>query len=422
VAFSVQLQFINFAHFAVQVAAIFLASRLVAVVLRRLGQSPVIAEVVAGILLGPTLFARVAPDAFAWLFSKDSMAMLRFFSQVGIVIFMFGVGLEFDQRMLKHTRRPAMIISFVSIALPFTIGLSIAKPLAACSGAPVSRAFPLFIATAMSITAFPVLARIVRESRIALPIAGLSLTAAAVDDVSAWVLLALVSSIAMSTSINGVVTMIALVVVLGVLVLKVMPRIVERWHASAIMPLAVLLVTALASEWIGVHAVFGAFIAGVALPLSYEERVACRKRLRPLELALMPLFFAVSGLRTNLGFLTSSWVLIATVVVVAAACIGKFGGGTIAAKFCGLSWIESLTVGALMNTRGLMELVVLNIGLDLRVLTPEFFAIFVVMALTTTFATGPALKGLRSLEVRRNPVDPAVVHVGAADRVTGKVS
>ena len=418
-----QLQLVNFAHFAVQVVAIFAASRLVAIVLKRLGQSPVIAEVVAGILLGPTLFARVAPDAFIWLFPKDSLSMLRFFSQVGIVIFMFGVGLEFDQRTLKHTRRAAMIISFVSIALPFTIGLSIAKPLAAWSGAPASPAFALFIATAMSITAFPVLARIVRESRVTPPIAGLSLTAAAVDDVSAWVLLALVSSIAKSSSINGVVTMIALIVLLGAFMLKIMPRLVDPFlhqgHASAIMPLLVLAFSALAAEWIGVHAVFGAFIAGVSLPLSYEERAAYRKRMRPFELASMPLFFAFSGLRTNLGFLTSSWVLVATIVVVATACIGKFGGGTIAAKFCGLSWIDSLTIGSLMNTRGLMELVVLNIGLDLGVLTPEFFAIFVVMALTTTFATGPALK---VLEMFRDPVDPAVVHVRAADRVTGEVS
>ena len=414
-----QLQLVNFVHFLVQVAAIFATSRVVAIVLKRLGQSPVIAEVVAGILLGPTLFARVAPDAFSWLFAKDSISMLRFFSQAGIVIFMFGVGLEFDQRMLKHTRRSAMIISFVSIALPFTIGLSIAKPLATWSGAPASPAFSLFIATAMSITAFPVLARIVRESRVTPPIAGLSLTAAAVNDLSAWVLLALVTAIATSSSINSVVTLTALVVLLGAFMLKIMPRIVQRWHASAIMPLLVLAFSALVAEWIGVHAVFGAFIAGVALPLSYEERVAYRKRMRPFELASMPLFFAFSGLRTNLGFLTSSWVLIATIVVLATACIGKFGGGTIAAKFCGLSWIDSLTIGSLMNTRGLMELVVLNIGLDLGVLTPEFFAIFVVMALTTTFATGPALK---VLEVFRDPIDPAVVHIRSADRVTGEVS
>ena len=382
-----------------QVAAIFAASRVVAMVLRRLGQSPVIAEVVAGILLGPTFFARVAPDAFSWLFPKDSISMLRFFSQIGIVIFMFGVGLEFDQRMLRHTRRAAMIISFVSIALPFTVGLSIAKPLAKWSGTTASTAFALFIATAMSITAFPVLARIVRESKVAPPIAGLSLTAAAVDDVSAWVLLALVSSIAKATSPNGVVTMIALVVVLGAFMLKVIPHIVGRWHASALMPLAVLAFSALAAEWIGVHAVFGAFIAGVALPLSYEERVAYRKRMRPYELVSLPLFFAFSGLRTNLGFLTTGWVIVATIVVVAAACAGKFGGGTIAARFCGLSWNDSLTIGALMNTRGLMELVVLNIGLDLGVLTPEFFAVFVVMALVTTFATGPALRVLSRFAV-----------------------
>lgn len=408
-----QQQLLTFTHFLVQVAAIFLASRLVAIVLRRIGQSPVIAEVVAGILLGPTLFARVAPDAFAWLFPKDSIAMLRFFSQIGIVIFMFGVGLEFDQRMLKHTRRAAMIISFVSIALPFTLGLSIAKPLASWAGTEPTTAFALFIATAMSITAFPVLARIVRESRVAPPIAGLSLTAAAVDDVSAWVLLALVSSIAKATNPNGVVTMIALVVVLGAFMLKLMPRIVARWHGSPIMPLAVLAFSALAAEWIGVHAVFGAFIAGVSLPLSFDERVAYRKRMRPFELASMPLFFAFSGLRTNLGFLTSGWVIVATIVVVSAACAGKFGAGTLAAKFCGLSWIDSLTIGALMNTRGLMELVVLNIGLDLGVLTPEFFAIFVVMALVTTFATGPALRALNRFATASggeapSPVRPSV--------------
>ncbi|MEA2163591.1 MAG: hypothetical protein QOK37_1718 [Thermoanaerobaculia bacterium] len=404
-----------FTRFLIQLAVTIVLSRLVAIALRRLGQSAVIAEVVAGICLGPTLLGRVSPLAFGWLFPPDSIGMLKVFAQLGIVLFMFGVGLEFDESEVRKKGRAAALISLTSIGLPFSLGLLVAQPLARWfGGGPPSLAFSLFIATAMSITAFPVLARIVRERNVPAEIASLALTGAAVDDVTAWILLAFVTAIAKGGALSNTLVMIACVIVFAAVMLKIVPALLARWNRSAIMPLLLLCLSAAVAEWIGVHAVFGAFAAGVVVPLSREERNAYRRRTNTLAVVFLPLYFAYTGLRTDLGLLTKGPALLACALVVVTATIGKFGGGTIAARLCRMSWYDSLSIGTLMNTRGLMELIVLNIGYDIGILTRDVFAIFVIMALATTFATGPALTALERWKARRVAVDPASALAGEA--------
>jgi Kef-type K+ transport system membrane component KefB len=389
------------ARFLLQLALTIVASRLVAKVLRMLGQSAVIAEVVAGILLGPTLLGAVSPQTFQWLFPPESIGLIKVFAQIGIALFMFGVGMEFDAAAVRSKGRSAIVISMVSIAVPFVLGLLIATPLAqAFGGGKSSLVFSLFIATAMSITAFPVLARILKECNVKPSIAALTLTSAAVDDVTAWILLAIVISIAKSGAFAGAALMIAMVIAFALVMVKVVPRLLARWSGSNLMPLLLLAASAGAAELIGVHAVFGAFVAGVVLPLDQERRRAYRRRLEPLALVFLPLFFAYSGLRTDLGLLVNASTLVACIGVVLIATAGKFGGGTIAARACGMPWYDALTIGTLMNTRGLMELVVLNLGYDLGIHNRDLFAIFVVMALVTTFATGPVLRLLRFLQTR----------------------
>jgi Kef-type K+ transport system membrane component KefB len=388
-------------RFLLQLGLTIVVSRLVAIVLRWLGQSAVIAEVVAGILLGPTLLGAVSPQAFQWLFPASSLGLLKLFSQVGIALFMFGVGMEFDVAAVRSKGRSALTISFVSIGFPFILGLMLAAPLARTfGGGKPTLVFALFIATAMSITAFPVLARILKESSVAPSIAALTLTGAAVDDVTAWLLLAVVVSLAKGGTMAGAAVTLALVVLFALLMVFVVPRVLARWRDSALMPLLLLAASAGAAELIGVHAVFGAFVAGVVLPMAQEQRRAYRRRIEPLALLFLPLFFALSGLRTELSVLVNASTLIACIAVVTIATAGKLGGGTIAARVCGMGWYDSLTIGVLMNTRGLMELVVLNIGYDLGILDRDLFAIFVVMALVTTFATGPVLRLLPLLQAR----------------------
>jgi Kef-type K+ transport system membrane component KefB len=390
-----------------QVIVIVLATRAVGTLFARCGQPAVVGEVLAGILLGPSLLGWVWPEAAGFIFPKESLGILKLFSQIGVCLFMFVVGLELEVSHLRQKAQTALVVSHVSIMFPYFLGVLAALFLYPNYSAPGTSfpAFALFMGIALSITAFPVLARILAERGIAKTFLGsTAITCAAVDDATAWAILACVVAIARATSLVSTAFCLGLVIVFVVLMLwGVRPRL-PRWlgvdrmdggaPSRAVLGtvLILLLSSALATELIGIHALFGAFLVGVVMPQKKEFRDYLIVRLESFSsLFLLPLFFAFSGLRTQVGLLDdlTSWLVCLGIIGI--ATIGKLGGTMITARFTGMNWNDSFALGALMNTRGLVELVALNIGYDLGILPPRIFAMMVLMALVTTFMTGPLL-------------------------------
>src|SRR6478609_4735801 len=407
-----------------QATVIIVAARLIGVLARRLGQPAVIAEVIAGILLGPSLFGRVAPSTFRGLFPQTSLPGLSLLSQVGLVFFMFLIGLELDPKLLRGRGKSSFAISAAGICVPVGLGALLALQIfEAQAEVGVPRiSFVLFMGIAMSITAFPVLARILAERNlIRTKLGAIALACAAADDVTAWCLLAWVVSVvhAKGASAALVTTLEALAFAGGMLLLvrpllaRLGKRITTRENLTqnvVAFTFVLLLSSALVSDLIGIHALFGAFLFGTIMPRRGDYAHALAERLEDfVVVALLPLFFAYSGLRTELGLLESSsdWLLCLSLIAV--ACIGKFGGSFCVARLTGMSTRDSAALGVLMNTRGLMELIVLNIGLDLGVISPKIFTMMVIMALVTTIMTTPLLQLLspRSLEPRAPSADPA---------------
>ena len=390
-----------------QLIVIVVAARAFGFVARRLGQPPVIGEITAGVLLGPSLLGWVAPDASAFLFPAASLPILQLLSQIGVLLFMFVVGVELTPSHLSGKAQTAIAVSHFSIIFPFTLGVALSLALYtqyAPAGVPF-HAFALFCGIAMSITAFPVLARILEERQLThTPLGTTAITCAAVDDVTAWSLLAFVVAI---TTAGGAMATLAAIVGLSVLFVVVMifaarpllQRVLTRGTSGSSLGknqiaivIVVLLSSALMTETIGIHALFGAFVAGAIMPAGGTFRAALRDRLESFSsVLLLPIFFVYTGLRTQIGLLdsASSWAVCLAIIVVATA--GKLGGTVVAARWTGLSWRDSVALGSLMNTRGLMELIALNVGYDLGILTPEIFAMMVLMALATTAMTGPLL-------------------------------
>ncbi len=397
-------------------------SRVLALVLRKLGQPLVIAEVLAGIALGPSLLGVLSPSTLQLFFPASSMGLLGVISQLGLVFFMFLIGLELEPALLRGLGKSALAISPTSIALPFALGAGVAvwlAPTLSLPGVPVSS-FVLFLGVAMSITAFPVLARILSErGLIHTPVGALAIACAAVDDVTAWCLLAFVAAVvrasglaaAALTLVFAVVYCAAMWFVARPLLAKLVRQRTDRRGISQRMvafTVVLLLLSALTTEAIGIHALFGAFFFGVIIPREGGLAHGLRERLEDLVVVLLlPLFFAFSGLRTQLGLLDSSgaWLICGLLILVAVA--GKWGGSTLAARATGQTWKDAMAIGVLMNTRGLMELVVLNIGLDLGVISPQVFTMMVLMALLTTVMTSPLLAMLQREEAGR--VTPQVV-------------
>lgn len=393
-------------RFIAQVIAIVVASRLLGLVIRAIGQPLVIAEITAGILLGPSLLGLVAPDVTATLFEPASMRVLQLVSQFGLLLFMFLIGLELDPGLLRGRAHTSVAISHSSIIVPFGLGVLLALYLHPLLAEPnVSfTAFTLFLGASMSITAFPVLARILSERRLLQSRVGaVTIACAAVDDVTAWCILAFVVASARATGLGGAVltTVLALAYVFVMfwfvrpLLGRLGQRVADRSGLSQNVVAAVMLLL-LASAWvtelIGIHALFGAFLLGAVIPKGGGLAHALAEKLEDLVLVvLLPLFFAFSGVRTQIGLLSDvhDWLLCGLIILV--ACVGKFGGSAIAARLTGLGWRESSALGILMNTRGLMELIVLNLGLDLGVISPKLFTMMVIMALVTTFITTPIL-------------------------------
>lgn len=390
--------------FVAQIATIVVLSRAIGLLARRIGQPMVVAEVVAGIVLGPSLMGWALPGFSAALFPKASLPVLGMTSQLGLVLFMFLIGLELDPKLLRGRAKASVAISHSSIFVPFALGAVLALRLydtLAPKGVPLTP-FLLFMGAAMSITAFPVLARILVERRLLQTRVGaITIAAAAVDDVTAWCILAFVVSIARAANIVSAITTVVLAFAyIGFMFYVVRPflrRLADRTSAGLSPNIVAaillgLLVSSFITEVIGIHALFGAFLLGVVLPKEGSLARALAEKIEDIVvILLLPLFFAYSGLRTQIGLLDTpgAWSTAGLIIVV--ACVGKFGGSFVAARLWGMPWRESGAVGILMNTRGLMELIVLNIGLDLGMITPTLFTMMVVMALVTTFMTTPLL-------------------------------
>jgi Kef-type K+ transport system membrane component KefB len=373
---------------------------------RKLGQARVIGEIIGGILLGPSVFARIAPAASSALFPPSSMASFEVLSTVGLILFLFLIGTEVNIEHLYHQRATAALSSLMSILVPFAIGALLAESLRirfAPQGVP-RIPFVLFLGIAMSITAFPVLARILEERGIqGTKLGTTAILCAAVDDVVAWVLLAL--ALALIGAGNGrsslAARLLGLVVYLVVMIGVVRPIAARLLRSRQGQDLSLELLgimtafafaSAAATDALGLHPLFGAFLAGICFPRADAWQGTIRSRLEMLLSALLlPLFFALTGMRTRLDLLNKPAMWLWTAIVLVAATVGKIGGATVAARWTGQSWRDSLALGALLNTRGLVELIVLNIGYNAGIFSPELFTMLVVMALITTMCTMPIL-------------------------------
>lgn len=395
---------VPFSVLLLQIIAIVGVSRLVGMLIRKMGQPAVIGEMIAGILLGSSVLGVLSPQAMAYLFPPQSLEILKLLSQLGVIVFMFVVGMGVDLQRLRSKAHAVVLVSHASIMVPMFLGAVFSifiYPVAAPADISFS-AFALFMSVAMSITAFPVLARILEERGLSETYLGnTAIACAAVDDATAWCLLAAVVAIVKADGLGGAVLGLAAVILfIGVMLFLVKP-LAERFFRHddegnlpdrKYVPAALLLlfVSALFTEVVGIHALFGAFFAGVVMPTHVTLRKLLTERLGGFTSGLLlPIFFAFTGLRTQINLLDDwwDWMLCAGVILIAIA--GKLGGSMLAARWSGMSWHESISLGVLMNTRGLIELVVLNIGFDLGILSPRIFSIMVIMALVTTFMTGP---------------------------------
>ncbi len=390
-----------FLHVLLALTAVIVVGQVLSKVFARIGQPPVIGEVVAGILLGPSL---LGSELSARILPPSAAPVLGAVAQLGVILYMFLVGLELNAGLLARRAHVVVAISHASILAPFVLGAALALvlyPRLSTSDVPFTS-FALFMGVALSITAFPVLARILTDRGIARTEIGVvAISCAAAGDATAWCLLAFVVGVARARLGEGLAVVAGALVYVALMFLIVRPvlvRFTSRWEAgrlereSAALVFTALLLSALATEAIGIHAIFGAFLLGALIPAdSAVARAFTRQLEHVVTVLLLPAFFALTGMRTRIDLVSdwSQWLLCAAIVLV--ATLGKFGGTFAAARLTGLGWRDAATLGTLMNTRGLMELIVLNVGLDLGIISPTLFAMMVVMALVTTMATAPVL-------------------------------
>jgi Kef-type K+ transport system membrane component KefB len=426
------------------IAVVMVAARVVGALFRRIGQPQVVGEIVAGVILGPTLLGTVWPSASDYVFDADVMPFIEVFAQIGLVFFMFLVGAELDLRLVRGQGHAAALVSHASIIAPFLSGIALALVIFRSLGSPDGDFLPfgLFMGASMSITAFPVLARILTERGMhKTRLGAVTITCAAIDDVTAWCILAVVVTVAKADGAAGALPTVGWsVLFIAFMVLAVRPLLARlgrlhedqgRLSGTVMAVLFVgLVLSALATDRIGIHAIFGAFLFGAIMPQRSELIEELFEKLEDFSVVfLLPLFFAFSGLRTDvLALGTDPQLWLYTLLVVLVAVAGKWGGSTIAAKAVGMGWRDSLALGVLMNCRGLTELVILNIGLELGVIPPNLFSMLVIMALVTTFMTTPILSWLRpemDQEVESAPLDDGVervlVHVASTDNAYGLV-
>ena len=385
-----------------QIVIVTVAARAMAALSKRLGQPTVIGEIAAGIFLGPSLFGLIAPEAFQAVFPANSMPVLLALSQIGLILFMFLVGLEFAPELVRERKHTVVVISHVSIIVPFILGTVLAiylYPRVSDPSVPY-RSFVLFLGTAMSITAFPVLARILEDrDLLKTKLGNTTIACAAVDDVTAWCVLAFVVMIARAGDPKNFVLQLAGVVVYALVMLFVVRPRLKNPSLTAALLLA--FISAWTTELLGIHALFGAFLAGAIMPRGVALHEMLSGHLRGLTtIIFLPLFFAVTGLRTNVGGLSTPQLWFCCALLLFVAIAGKLGGAAISAATVGFNWRDATAIGILMNTRGLMEMVVVNVGLEIGVVSPNLYTMIVLMALVTTAMTGPLLDLLQTREVR----------------------
>lgn len=401
-------------HLLFALAAVVITGRVLGRVFRVVGQPPVIGEVVAGILLGPSLLGAIAPEAYEFILPATIAPSLGLLSQLGVVLYMFLVGVELDTDGLKGQLRGTAGIAMAGIAVPFALGLWLARQLysdLSPAGVPLLH-FMLFLGVAMSVTAFPVLARILSDQGLTrTPLGRLALGCAAIGDVAAWCLLAFIVGVVSAGEGSAVLPTLLTVVFIVFMFTVIRPlavRFSKRWEGeepdrqAVALALVAMLVSALTTEAIGVHAIFGAFLLGAVIP--HDSRLAhvLQQRIEYLvTILLLPAFFAFTGMRTEVGLLSGwqAWATCAAIILVATT--GKFGGTLAGALAARHDWQTASSLAVLMNTRGLMELIVLNVGLSLGVISPALFTMLVIMAIVTTIMTTPVLRILVPEAARR---------------------
>jgi len=390
-----------------QIIVIIVVARLFGAVFRRIGQPSVMGEMIAGIALGPSVLGLISPAAMDFLFPAFSLPTLGVLSQIGVVLFMFVVGMELDIEHLRERASAFVMVSHASIIVPFLLGAALALLLYPSLAPPGTSfvAFALFMGIAMSITAFPVLARILEDRGMSQSRLGsIALACAAIDDVSAWCMLAFVIAVAKSSDLVSSVAMIAFTLLfIGVMLFVIRPRltpliekrVADRKRTRGLLAgiLAFVLASAWVTEGIGIHALFGGFLAGVVMPNVSGFRLFLKDQLEAFSsAALLPLFFVFTGLRTQISLLNDWFGWLTCLGIIIVAVTGKLVGSMLMARWTSMNWRDSFAIGVLMNTRGLVELVVLNIGYDLGILSGRIFVMMVIMALATTFMTGPLLR------------------------------
>jgi len=400
-----------------QIISILIVSRIFGFLFAKIGQPTVIGEILAGIVLGPSLLGYFYPEAFNFLFAANSLGNLNILSQVGLILFMFTIGMDLNIGELKEKMGKIYVISHASIVIPYFFGMLLAYfiYLEFAAAQTDFLSFALFIGISMSITAFPVLARIVQEKGLSKTHLGtISIASAAIDDVTAWCILAAVIAIAKSGSfISALYTIGFSVLYVAIMLFLVRPflkRIGEIYSNSEVLNKSivaflflVLILSAYTTQVIGIHALFGAFLAGVVMPPLPNFRKIIIDKIEDVSVTLLlPLFFVFTGLRTEIGLLNTPYLWLICGLFILVAVLGKFGGGAFTARILGESWRDSLSIGVLMNTRGLMELIVLNIGYEMGILPPPIFVMLVIMALVTTFMTTPALSIINRLFPEKN--------------------
>jgi Kef-type K+ transport system membrane component KefB len=369
------------------------------------GQPAVVGEMMAGVLLGPSVFGLLAPIPFQFVFASSSLGALRLLSQIGVCLFMFTVGMEMDVAELRRKAHTAVVVSHASIIAPYFLGVLLALFLYSRLAQPGASftGFALFMGISMSVTAFPVLLRILQDRGILRTSLGRTAAAcAAVGDVTAWGVLAFVVAIARATSVGAVTLSLGLVLIFVALMLFVIKPNLTGWmglralerptpsKAVLAVVFGIVLASAVSTQLIGSRALFGSFLAGIVMPTAGGFREKLVIRIENLSsVLLLPVFFAFTGLRTQINLLNGAQDWLICVLIIAVATAGKLGGSALAARFTGMKWRESLQLGALMNTRGLMELIALNIGYDMGILSQRIFTMLVIMALVTTIMTGP---------------------------------
>ena len=386
----------------IALAIVVVATRLVGALARKVGQPAVVGEIAAGILLGPSVFGALAPGVSAVLLPPAIIPPLRVLAELGVVFFMFRIGLELDTSVLAREARTAFGIAQVSIVLPAVMGIALSwKLYPALAGAGVAFwPFALFVGVSMAVTAFPVLARILMEfGLLRTPLGAMAMSVAAIDDATAWCLLAAVTALVRAepgawiyTAILAPVFALAMITVGRVWLARLTSVSPSQWRVALL--IVGMLASAATTHAIGIHAIFGAFLFGALVPAGAPIAHAATSTVSGLVGLTMPAFFAITGLRTEVSLISGAAAWGVCLMVLAVACVGKIAGTYVSARWAGLPARDAFALGALMNTRGLVGLVVVNLGLSLGVVSPAFFAMLVLIALATTAMTSPLLQAL----------------------------